>query len=118
MSADKNAREREWLTLEIVNEYRKRIDELPEDGRQDVGMRRKLRIELQERCKLTEVEAINILNGNHISEYIQKYSMMQEDVPFNHTHKKGENLFNLELLDQLDRLVLLLRDDYSIPDED
>ena len=68
--------------------------------------------------QLYEVEAINILNGNHISEYIQKYSMMKEDVPFNHTHKKGENLFNLELLDQLDRLVLLLRDDYNIPDED
>lgn len=116
MSADENAREREWLTLEIVDEYRKKIAELPENGRQDVRARRKLRVELQERCKLTEVEAINILNGIHVSEYIQKYSIMRDDTPL--IHIKDKNLFNLDLMEQLERLKILLGDDYSIPDED
>lgn len=44
--------------------------ELPENGNQDVGARRKLRKELQSLCGLTETQAINILNGFCISEYM------------------------------------------------
>ena len=42
----------ELLTVEIVNEYRK------------------LRQELQRRCGLTELQAINILNGFHVRDYL------------------------------------------------
>ena len=43
---------------------------LPPNGLQDIGDRRKLRIELQERCNLTELEAVNIVNGFHIDIYV------------------------------------------------
>jgi hypothetical protein len=40
---------------------------------QDIGERRRLRQELQERCGTTELEAVNILNGYHIDVYCMKY---------------------------------------------
>lgn len=60
----------ELLTAEIANEYRILAENLPENGRQDTGERRKLRQELQRRCGLSELQAINILNGFHVKDYI------------------------------------------------
>ena len=60
----------EFLTAEIVKEYRTRAKNLPENGGQDIGERRILRRELQKRCGLTELQAINILNGVHAEDYI------------------------------------------------
>lgn len=60
----------EVLTKELANEYRDRARLLPSNGLQDIGDRRKLRIELQTRCNLTELEAVNIINGYHIGDYV------------------------------------------------
>lgn len=60
----------ELLTQKIANEYRDRARQLPPNGLQDIGDRRKLRIELQNRCNLTELQAINIINGFHIGDYV------------------------------------------------
>lgn len=60
----------EVLTKEIANEYRDRAKLLPQNGLQDIGDRRKLRIELQKRFNLTELEAVNIINGFHIDIYV------------------------------------------------
>ena len=60
----------EVLTKEIANEYRDKAKLLPPNGLQDIGDRRKLRIELQERCNLTELEAVNIINGFHVGIYV------------------------------------------------
>lgn len=60
----------EVLTRKIANEYRDRARLLLPNGLQDIGDRRKLRIELQARCNLTELEAVNIINGYHIGEYV------------------------------------------------
>lgn len=60
----------ELLTAEIANEYRILAENLPENGRQDTGERRELRQELQGRCGLSELQAINILNGFHVKDYI------------------------------------------------
>ena len=60
----------EVLTKEIASEYRDTAKLLPPNGLQDIGDRRKLRIELQERCNLTELEAVNIVNGFHIDIYV------------------------------------------------
>ncbi len=60
----------EVLTREIANEYRDRARLLPPNGLQDIGGRRKLRIELQARCNLTELEALNIINGHRIRDYV------------------------------------------------
>lgn len=60
----------ELLTMKIANEYRDRARLLPPIGLQDIGDRRKLRIELQDRCNLTELQAVNIINGFHIRDYV------------------------------------------------
>ena len=40
---------------------------------EELGERRRLRQDLQERCGITELEAINIINGFHIDTYCIKY---------------------------------------------
>lgn len=60
----------EVLTRKIANEYRDRAKLLLQNDLQDIENRRKLRIELQSRCGLTELEAINIINGYHIEIYV------------------------------------------------
>lgn len=60
----------ELLSRAIAKEYQRAADALVDDGIQDLGERRELRIELQKRCGLTELQAINILNGFHVKDYI------------------------------------------------
>lgn len=60
----------ELLTREIAEEYRKRAKALPDTAGQDIRERRELRIELQNRCGITELQALNILNGFHADSYI------------------------------------------------
>lgn len=63
----------ELLTEDIACEYRDIAEKIPYNGMQDTGERRRLRQELQERCGVTELEAVNILNGFHIDVYCMKY---------------------------------------------
>lgn len=63
----------ELLTVNIAKAYRDRAKALPYNGTQDIGKRRELRQELQKRCGVTELEAINIINGIHIQDYCRKY---------------------------------------------
>lgn len=68
----------ETLTREIANEYRKRAMLLPTNGLQDIGERRELRKELQTRCNLTELQAVNIINGFHIPDYVRMAAIKAE----------------------------------------
>lgn len=63
----------ELLTPSIAYAYNQKAKALPYNGMQDIGERRRLRQDLQERCGITELEAINILNGFHIDTYCVKY---------------------------------------------
>lgn len=67
----------EWLTYEICKEYMHKAQELSGSCGTDIGQRRALRIELQNRCDITELEAINILNGYNISLYVSRYEKMK-----------------------------------------
>ena len=60
----------EVLTKAIAEEYMRRARKLPENGMQDIGERRELRIELQKRCGLTDLQAVNIVNGDHVKDYV------------------------------------------------
>ena len=60
----------ELLTQDIATEFQQRAKQLPHNGLQDTGERKSLRLELQERCGLTELEAINVLNGLNVGDYI------------------------------------------------
>ena len=67
----------ELLSRAIAKEYQKAA--LADEGLQDIGERRTLRIELQKRCGLTELEAVNVINGHHVQDYIAKYERRQEE---------------------------------------
>ncbi len=80
----------EWLTEEICNEYRQRAKSLPNSEGEDTGAWRSLRIELQERCNLAEIEAINILRGYHIQQYLTKYGMLSGRIEMPEALKKKQ----------------------------
>ena len=67
----------QWLTKEICAEYRKKALQIDHSHANDIGGRRTLRIELQEKCDITEIEAINILNGYHHKEYVRQYDHLR-----------------------------------------
>lgn len=69
-----------WFSQEVGEEYKKRALALG-CNTSDVGARRQLRIELQEKYGLTEVEALNVLNGFHITEYANKYKRIKNMIP-------------------------------------
>lgn len=71
----------EWLTQEVCEAYRQKAESINEYDCQDVRKHRELRWELQEKYGLTEVEAINILNGNNISDYLLKYKRIMNREP-------------------------------------
>lgn len=71
----------EWLTIEICKEYKAKADQLPENDGMDTGEWRRLREELQKRCNIQEIEAVNILRGRNISIYINKYDILSGRVP-------------------------------------
>jgi len=60
------------LTYEIAEAYREKAMSIGSDA-QDIGTRRELRIQLQRECGVTEIEAINILNGRNVGDYVLKY---------------------------------------------
>lgn len=72
-------RRKEWLTDEIAQDYKAKTVVLSQNGRQDVREVRKLRMELMDRCGVTEVEAFNILN-----ETVLKHIVV-EDMPIKKT---------------------------------
>ena len=67
------------MTHEIAYEYWERAKALTYNGMQDIGERRALRMELQGRCGLTELEAMNIINGFHAHAYCMKYMIEARD---------------------------------------
>lgn len=71
---------REWLTEAIVKEYQSKVSGYISNGRQDIGQMRKLRIELMERCGVTETEALNILSNYHVADYLLKYEILSGKV--------------------------------------
>lgn len=66
-----------WLTYEACKEYREKALALNDNSGLDIGERRRLRLEIQERYGLLEIEAINILNGFFHKEYVRKYYVIR-----------------------------------------
>ena len=78
----------ELLTPSIAYAYNEKAKALPYNGMQDIGERRRLRQDLQERCGITELEAINIINGFHIDTYCIKYLRKAREATPEPTKKK------------------------------
>ena len=68
----------EEFTIEIAIKYRNRAAGLPDNGMQDIGERRRLRIELQERFGLTELTALNVVNGTHLIDTVMLYNRKRQ----------------------------------------
>lgn len=66
----------DWLTDSACMEYHRQAKTMNGFGKQDIGEKRKLREELQERYGLLETEAINILDGVRSRDYIEKYKLI------------------------------------------
>lgn len=65
------------FTIEIARKYRNKAVSLPDNGMQDIGERRKLRIEMQERFGLTELMALNVVNGRHLEDAVMLHQIKQ-----------------------------------------
>lgn len=59
-----------WINEEAVEVYQKRIKECSLFSREDVGERRRLRIEFQKQYGLNEIEALNIANFVFLRPYV------------------------------------------------
>jgi len=73
----------EFITKDICDEYRKMAESIIRIDPQDVDRHRLLSNELQEKYGVTQIEAINILNGLNISDYVNKYKRIQGRIPIN-----------------------------------
>lgn len=71
----------EWLTREVCEDYRKRAEAINKNDCQDIDKHRELSKELQTKYGITQIEAINILNGNNITDYVNKYTRIMNRIP-------------------------------------
>ena len=93
----------EWLTEEICHEYLERASKLQPNGGQDTGSWRELRIELQKRCNIQEIEAINILHGRYIKEYVREYEIKSGKIPMPEAMQKKMEKTKKTRLDEVIR---------------
>lgn len=80
-----------WLTYEEACEYRDKAAELENNGRQDTGAFRAFREEFRAAYGLTELEAINILNGYNIEDYVRKYYSIMHLIISDKEKKENDN---------------------------
>ncbi len=73
---------------DICKEYIERTKTLPPDTGEDIGSWRELRIELQNRCNVTEIQAFNILRGYHVKTYVQLYRFLSGEIPLTEALRK------------------------------
>ena len=71
--------EKKSLSAEVAIRYYKKAQRL-RNSEQDTGQFRKLKKELMEQCNVLEIEAINILRGFHISDYVKKYENLEKGI--------------------------------------
>ena len=96
--------------------HRQRALEIDRNEYRDIGERRKLRIELQEKCDILEIEALNIINGLYHDECVKKYirvkkvlnghSLLDPNSPCENYLREMDNERKKEYFDE-----------FSIPDE-
>lgn len=88
--AEQNSRHKgDWLTYEVAAEYHKKAVSLGYGNNELKGERFRLCKELQEKYGVTELEAINILNGRCITDYVEKYQRIKKLIPLKADKKKN-----------------------------
>lgn len=102
----------EELTAAICEEYRKKALALGSEDIQDIGARRKLKEELQTRCGISEIWALNIINGHPYKDYLvllehskkavkcKKQEEMEEFLEWQAEKEEAEHIKQLILEDE------------------
>lgn len=91
----------EWLTHEICSEYARKARELNSPNANDVGPRRQLRTELQHRCDISELDALNIINGFNIGDCVNKYNRIRAILEGTYTASTEKQTYTAEYLEWL-----------------
>lgn len=91
----------EWLSHEICSEYARKARELNSPNANDVGPRRQLRIELQQRCDISELDALNIINGFNIGDCVNKYNRIRAILEGTYTETTEKQTYTAEYLEWL-----------------
>ncbi len=91
----------EWLTHDICSEYVRRARELNSPNGNDVGPRRQLREELQYRCDISELDALNIINGYGVGDYVHKYNKIRAILEGTYTETAEKQTYTTEYLEWL-----------------
>ena len=87
--AEQNSRHKgNWLTYGVAAQYHKKAALLGYGNNELKGERFRLCKELQEKYGVTELEAINILNGRCITDYVEKYQRIKNHIPLKVDKKK------------------------------
>ena len=72
----------DWLNADVARKYEAAAwIYLVLSGGQYIGKVRELGQELQDKYGVTELEAINILNGYNVSDYVNKYYRIENCIP-------------------------------------
>ena len=106
----------EWLTRDICEYYKSKANEISNHSTGDPRFNALCK-ELRERFDITETQAINILNGYHINEYVAFHERLQSGG----ADSVGENDDSKEYLEWLAIKEDKKRskfDDYSLIDDD
>ena len=107
-----------WLTAEVAEAYWKKGAEIiaTTESNSYTGLLRQLGDELIKEYGVSQIEAINILNGYHINQYVDKYYKIAKLMPLSSERKSEVS----RLLDELQNLTesMNTRDDgFSFEEE-
>ena len=105
----------EWLTRDICEFYHDKAKEISDHSTGDPRFNALCR-ELKERCDITETQAINILNGYHIKEYVAFHERLQAGGAEQSSGK--DDIEYLEWLAEKEERKKSSLDDYGLVDED
>jgi hypothetical protein len=106
--------EKECLTQEICADYRKQAKGINDHSMSNLAFAR-LSNELVDRCGITEVQAINILNGYFIKDYVAIQERLRNgDMSHNKTDDSREYLEWLAEKEAKENML----NDFDLPDKD
>lgn len=78
-----------WLTAEVAEAYQKRVRLLEGTSCGMTGQKYELMLELMEEYGVTQLEAVNILDGFHVADYVNKYYRIQNKIPLDIKEKNA-----------------------------
>lgn len=70
-----------WLTEEVAENYQKRYQTLLQNGVSEFNASWELSSELQKNYGVNQIEAMNILKGYYVKDYVNRYENIRKLIP-------------------------------------